>query len=423
MGTPCPNIYALDCTALMLPYAASKTMPPVYRVAAALTEEIDADILGQAVRDLVPRFPALYVKLRKGFFWDRLEHTPGRGIAMEDGEPCRPFQYKDREEPLLRVLYHGNELAVECSHFSADATAAMAYLNSLAARYLELRGYAIEKSRIVLDCRDEPTEAELADGYRAVYEKPKDKKVPLEGMAYKYLARRRDGRRQITQVQMPIDATKRLLKEKYGGCTVSEYLIAVYACAFLQLYKIIPKQRRPIRFSIPIDLRHFWPMDTLRNFAAAASVTLLPAQADCGFQDILEHVRREMRENVTQEKMRAFISQTVSYLDMLGAVPGFVKRLAVRAGSPLLGKAVWPYTSSISNLGYIRLPPSLAEHVQSCTFALGGFDLPRIVCAAVGVNNVMTVTFSSVDECAVRDFCIAFWERDGLPVRVTVRDF
>jgi len=417
------NTYPLDCTALMLPYAASKTVPPVFRIAATLRDEIDPDALRQAARELAPRFPTLYTRLRKGFIWDCLTDAASHDIVAEDKEPCYPFPYKDKSKLLLRVLYQKNELAVECSHFTADGTAVMIYLNSLAARYLELRGHEIEKNRTVLHHLDKPAETELADGYRAVYEKPKRKNVPVEGKAFAYLARRKDSRRQITRAEIPIDKLKQLLKEKHGGCSITEYLTAVYALAFLQLYKKYPKQKKPIRFSIPINLRQFWALDTLRNFTGVASVTVAHEQADRNFQDILQNVRRELRENTTLEKMKNFADQSVSYLNMLNIVPGLVKRLVTRAGSPLLGKVIWPYTSSVSNLGYIQLPPSLAEHIQSYMFVLGGLYPARIACAAAGVSNTMTVAFTAVNESAVQDFCIAFFREDGLPVNVTVRNY
>ena len=417
------QLFPLDCTARMLPYAISKTMPPVFHFTATLTEEIDPDTLRQAVRDLAPRFPTLYARLRKGFFWDCLEYAPDHDVVMQDTEPCRPFPCRDGKTPLLRVLYHKNELAIEASHLTADGTAGIVYLSSLAARYLELRGHAIEKNRFVRDYRDRPTQTELMDGYRAVYEKPRRKAVPFEpGKAYPYITRRKDSLRRITRVQIPIDAMKRLLKEKYGGCTITEYLTAVYACALLQLYKNNPKKKRPIRLSVPADLRNFWEIDTLRNFSAVGTVTLRPELADCGFREILDYVRQKMG-CLTRETMKEFICQTVSYLNMLNLVPGFVKRLIVCAGSLLVGKVVWPFSSSISNTGYIRLPPSLAAHIQSYTVVMGGFDTARIVCAAAGVNNTMTMTFSTVNESAVRDFCIAFFRSDGLPVDVTARDF
>jgi len=413
--------YPLDCTALMLPYAFSKTRPPVFRLTVVLTEKIDPCILKQAVQDLVARFPTLYTRLRRGFVWDCLEHLPAPNIVAPDNEPCRSFAYKDT---LLRVLYRENQLSIECCHLTADGMAAVVYLNSLTARYLELRGHVIEKSPSVLHCEDNPTQEELTDGYRAVYEKPQKKQVPLEGgRAYTYNTRQKEKHRQITCVQLPIDALKAMLNEKYDGCTITEYLTAVFACALLAQRENTPKQKRPIRLAMPSNLRQFWQLGTLRNFAAATQLTFLPQQTNCDFLEILAHVRVETRNNLTREKTQDFINQTVSYLNMLNFMPGFVKRIIVSAGALLLGRVVWPFTSSISNLGYIQLPPSLAKHIESYTLVMGGFDLAKILCGAAGVNNVMTVAFSTVNETAVRDFCIDFYQNDGLPVQVTTRDF
>jgi len=226
--------------------------------------------------------------------------------------------------------------------------------------------------------------------------------------------------RRVTRAEIPIDAMKSMLKEKYGGCTITEYLTAVYASAFLELNNrgSKKKRRRNVRLSVPTNLRNFWKIDTLRNFTGSAYINVIPESADYSFTDILELIRREMKEKLTEENMRSFISQNVRYLNSLKMLPGFLKRFLISAGSPL-GKLYWPYTAAISNIGYIKLPPSLAEHVQSYAVVMGGFDYARIACAAMGVNNVITVAFTAISASSViQDYCLDFFARDGLPVTV-----
>jgi len=430
---PVKNTYELDFTAAMLPYTASKTRPPVNRVEASLKENIEPDLLKQAVLDLVKRFPVLHTRLRKGFIRDHLEAASDYDIVVRDeGCTCRPFDLKDKKKPILRVLYTDNSVAVECGHLTGDGMIATTYLCSLIARYLELRGSAAgeirtdeigaEKNRFVLNYRDEPSETELTDFYSVVYEKPKKKKNPIETPAFQCLKGYKENYRRVVRVFIPLDAVKQLLKEKYGGCTVTEYLSAVYACAFLQLYEKSPNKKRPVRFAMASNLRPYWETDTLRNFSAVAGIHVVPEKKDYDFEDVLDIVRREMKEKLTKEKMHEFICQNVSYLKSLNIIPGFIKKFFISAGSYIAPKVAWPYTSAISNVGCIGLPPALAGHINSLTAYAGGFDLTRVTCSAIGVGNVMTVAFSSINESTViQDFCVDFFKKDGLQIEIDIR--
>ena len=410
--------FALDSTALMLPYSISKRMPPVYRFVLTLNEEIRPAELKQAVHDLMPRFPFMYTRLRRGFIWDHLEEAPDCDIVEEDdGQLCRPFDYRG-EKPLFRVLYRNNDLMVELTHFTNDGCSATVYICSLAARYLELRGHAIEKNHFALDCHDEPTQSELADAFLDAYEKPKKKIRQISPPAFQGPGKRLDNCLRATVAEIPVDAMKALLKQKYGGCTITEYLTAVYAFAFLQLYEAGDK-RKPVRLQVPANLRHFFESDSLRNFSAVSNIPVLPQQESYGFEDVLEVVAREMKEKLTRERMQAFVYQNVRYLKILNFVPGFLKRLALILLA-LVAERVWPFSSGITNIGYIPLPPSLAQHVRRYAIILGRFGVNRTICAATGVNNTMAVAFSAANETTnIQDFCIRFWKRDGLPVRVT----
>jgi len=412
--------WPLDSMAKPLPYApVCESSPLVFRLMVTLTENIDLATLKQAVCDLAPRFPVMYTRLRRGFIWHQLEEAADHVIVCRDeGYPCRPFRIH-KGEPLLRVLYRKREIGIECTHLTCDGYGGSVYLNSLAARYLELRGHSIEKCQNVLDCCDEPTAAELEDHYLAAYKK-KSKKTGRMAMittpAFQCLQERRPDYLQVTKLVIPIDKLKELTTEAHGGCTITQYLCAVYACAFLKLHD---NRNRPLRLSLATNLRNYWDTRTLRNFVGMAHVNVKAGRQD--FSEILAVVRREMEENLSFEKQQALVNQSMRMLNTFAAkaIPGVVKRGAVLLAMPFARRWRWPHSSTISNLGYIKLPPSLASHVTNYVFHIGEMDVCRITCAAAGCGNTMTIVFSAVNESTViQDFCIDFMRQDGLPVQV-----
>ena len=404
----------------MIPYMKK---PCVFRITAVLMREADPDLLKRAVADLVPRFPLLYTRLGKGFIWGHLAPASDFDIVRRDeGCPCRFFDLKEREKPLLRVLYRDNEISVETCHLTTDGAGAAVYLNSLIARYLELQGFDIEKAPNVLAHSEPSAESESDDYYRVLTGEPREKKkvsFPRPQLALRFPRKHTDNYYQLSIAEIPIDALKKLLKEKYGGCTVTEYLAAVNAHAFLQETRT---QKRPFSLVFPVNLRNLWSTASLRNFSAVFHVNIKPDKRDYEFADILEKIRRELRSGITKENMEDFVYSSVCSAKIFDYIPGFIKKFIMSAVD--LFAVLYPYTSSLSNLGYIKLPPSIAEHVRAYTFLVSGFGPCKVFCNAAGAGNVMSVTYGSVsDSRVIQNRCAEFFKKDGLPVVVRNKEY
>jgi len=58
--------YELDNAATIYPYSSNRQWICGYRIGFVLKEDVDPEILKQAVRDIMPRFPSYFVQLRFG---------------------------------------------------------------------------------------------------------------------------------------------------------------------------------------------------------------------------------------------------------------------------------------------------------------------------------------------------------------------
>ena len=68
--------YKLDNAAKVFPGQDSSSWSNVFRLSATLTEKINPELLEEALRMVMPRFPTFDVRMRAGFFWHYLEKTP-----------------------------------------------------------------------------------------------------------------------------------------------------------------------------------------------------------------------------------------------------------------------------------------------------------------------------------------------------------
>ena len=70
--------FALDYSARFYPVIASRKAQSLFCVGAELNDEIDKDLLCDAVNDVITRFPSLKVRIRKGYGWHYLENNDER---------------------------------------------------------------------------------------------------------------------------------------------------------------------------------------------------------------------------------------------------------------------------------------------------------------------------------------------------------
>ena len=65
----------LDNTANIFPVIAGEAMTNTYRISVVLKEEIQKDLLQEAVDLVIPKMPGFNLRLRSGFFWYYMEEN------------------------------------------------------------------------------------------------------------------------------------------------------------------------------------------------------------------------------------------------------------------------------------------------------------------------------------------------------------
>ena len=66
-------------------------MTNVYRVSSVLKEDVNGEVLNEALQIVLPKFPNFNIRLRSGFFWYYFEENgkPAPAVKKEDTYPCR----------------------------------------------------------------------------------------------------------------------------------------------------------------------------------------------------------------------------------------------------------------------------------------------------------------------------------------------
>lgn len=413
----------LDSAGTLYPATRTRSWNATFRFAFLLKEDVNPALLKQAVDALYDRFPWLYTQLENGFFWSYLRPIPRNKntgetsvlVCEENDYPCRKTRLFHTDEPMFRVLYYKNRLAVETFHAACDGGAALEYIKTLTAKYLQLNGVAIENGGELLDWDVDPSEGELQNSYHAVYRKnasPAPKKV----VSYQHRPPQMRGYFKLIHAIIPVADIK--AKSKSYGISITEYLVAVMFLA-LQRIPLDRKQRHhPLTVRVPVSLRGIFGSESQRNFSMFTHISLQPTPIRRTLDAIIEALRGKLQEGITEERMRAELCANTGLLEKLPVriVPYLLKRQVVKRSGYF---SELTSTTVITNLGIVKLPKSMQEHILRPEVILCSTPFRRLQTAVISDGNIINFTFSgdSKDTSIAKEFIRALSE-EGIRVRV-----
>lgn len=364
--------FRLDNAALIFPAIMRKNWNNCFRLSVTLREPVDPDCLSRAVRDLMPRFPTFFVRLRTGMFWHYLEQIrePIR-IQPEFAYPLTHMSRSELRRSCLRVLYFGNRMAVEIFHSVTDGAGGLIFTKNLAARYLELKyGLGIPAEQDIFDLRQTPSPEELRDCFLecsgAFATGGADEKVlRLRGTPEP------DHFRHLTT---GVVDTKALLDVSHTyGVSVSAFLAAVMAEAVARKQAAERPERRwkPVKITVPVNLRRLYGKETLRNFALTVNIGFDPRLGEYSLEEICAQMAHQLAAEAVPQKMSGKIAANVdpqrnALLRIMPLpVKTFVMRLVYRARGESGG------CLNVSNLGPAAVPAVMEPYIERFEFIIG----------------------------------------------------
>ncbi len=365
------NWYRLDTAALIFPAIARRDWSNGFRLSATLTEDVDPALLQKAAEEMRARFPSFFVGLRKGFFWYYLEESPPVTVQPDFAYPLTFMSRRELRRSCLRILYYKNRIAAEFFHALTDGHGGSVFLCSLTARYLELRyGLDVPKDDTVRSLAETPEPEELEDSFLkhaapAAASRREAKSYHLRG------TREGGGYRHLTT---GVVDTKALLALAHRyGVSVTAFLAAVMAQSIIgmQDLKRRKKRQRPVKITIPVDLRRLFGSRTLRNFSLVLNIGADPRFGDYTLEELCRLVWHRLSAEATRQNMAGMIAANVlpQQLTALRLAPLFLKDLVMDMVYRQSGEGGG--SLCISNLGRVELPEAMAGPVRRLEFIIG----------------------------------------------------
>ncbi|MCR5357628.1 MAG: hypothetical protein K6E63_09550 [Lachnospiraceae bacterium] len=361
------NWYRLDNVAKVFLAAHNKRNPRSIRVSCILNEPVDADVLQQALEITVKHRPQIQVRIRRGFFWHYLEQTDTAPVAMpETLGPC-PSLYGGSYKGVLHYLvtYYNDRINIDMFHAICDGTGAFILLKLLVLNYLKLR-YPGQLNEVSL-----PDSASSDDRSQNSYDHfYDDSNGPIpktilnkKKRAYRILSRKLPYN-QLQYFEVHLDSARLLKSARKLNVSLTSYLGASLMLA-IRADMPIRQRRRPVTISMPVNLRKYYPSDTLRNFFNNVDVshyfdgteTLEELAAEFDGK-----LKSSLKPELIKEQMNRY--QSIEQLFLTRMVPLFIKQPIVRMFSGREEKTV---TAVLSNLGPIDMPPQTQPYIRGFT--------------------------------------------------------
>lgn len=390
--------YKLDNMGKFYSSISNRKTPAVFRYSTTITEEIDEKVLQDALDETVEMFPNFNVNLRKGIFWYYLESTNKKFKVTEENLPICFKLYNNSENFLFRVNHYRNRINFEVSHIISDGVGSLNFFKTLVYNYLRLK-YSLENITIEYDASHyEKTENSFDKYYKKIKIKPNFKKK-----IYKFESKKLNN--EIRFMELHLSANEVLELSHSYNATLTSLLIAVLIYSIRDEIKL-EDLKKTIKINVPVDLRKYFKSITSMNFFGLISVLYQFKSKDDKFSEIINSVSEQLKINTTHENLSVRMNEMISLEKNVIArcLPIFLKNIILNYSDKVANRGS---TSTISNIGLIKVAPDLEEYIKEINILTSTNGFQFTVCS---YKNDLSIGISSVyvNNNIIKNFCRFF---------------
>lgn len=385
--------HKLDNTANVFPVISSKTYSSVFRVAVHLKQEIDEEILQEALIKTLPWFSSFDVKLKHGAFWYYFETNKKQPqVEREQVYPCAFIAPNTNNQFLFKVTYFEKRINLEVFHAITDGTGALKFLKALTYNYIKLlHKDALSEDVLGLPIVDVVSDVE--DSYHKNYRKrsyPKYKtkkayklrgdKLPVFTMS-------------VIHGHIKISPLLELCRQKHVSLT--QYISTLIIWCIYKEYLNEQPNKKPIQVNIPVNLRSFFNSTTEMNFFSYINVGITISKSDYTFDEMLDILVNQFKKQLTKDNLSQTISDNVATEKniFVRVAPLVVKDLGVKIAYVSSTKA---NTVVLSNLGKVEIYDEFKEYIESFEALISVSKSEPTKCSMCTYEDKLVFTFTSI---------------------------
>ena len=406
--------YELDAFAKTYSSIISEGRTTCFRLSALFSEHIDLEILQNVVISLEKKYPFYNSELKKGIFWNYLQHKKAHFMIEEEKTyPCTDIQ---KDNPL-RIIYFNNKLSIEIAHFLTDGKGATLFFQDLIEEYLEKRYFLenfekdkknnliyktekkkeieiekinkiinfgkrinknekdfenkkseknfFEKTRELLG-NDSVLKNSQKNEYVDLYEKymrKVSKETTIKSAFHLPMKILEKGQYHITTGEIDVESLKE--ESKKYGTTIGKYLLSVYFKILLDRYSQV---KNPIVIGVPVDLRKIFEETTYRNFFINITPSVDASLGAYSLSEIITYLDNYFALKITKKEFYKSIYKAMNPMQniIIKSVPYLIKRMFFPFIFDYYGER--GYTTGFSNLGIFKVNKKYEKYLKGFRF-------------------------------------------------------
>lgn len=357
-----PDWLKLDNAAKYFPSSSNKRDTKVFRFACELKDEVDKDILQEAVLLNLEKFPMYKSVLKRGVFWYYLETSDIVPIVEKENLPvCAQLYEKDKDNLLFRVSYYHKRINLEVYHSLSDGAGALEFLRGLVSEYLLLK-YPDKFKKVKIDLNyNASMQDKIDDSFKKYYDnKGKKKKVKLRKAHI--LKGQKYGERRLEVIEGIMSTSEMLALSKKYNTTVTVLVAAIFMKAINEDMSIRAK-KKPVVLTIPVNLRQFFKSTTTRNFFGVFNVGYDFKNYSDDLEVVIAYLSNFFKERLGYDEMSAVINSYVALEEnfILRGIPLFIKNIVLWLANKWTDTTI---TAALSNLGRITMPKEFDDYIN-----------------------------------------------------------
>ena len=382
----------LDNSAKIFPISTGKKYSTVFRLSVLLKEKVEPNFLKEAVIQTLQKYKSFKVRMKKGFFWNYLEHNPKNPIVEEEKEyPCKYINPKTNNDYLFKVTYFDKKINIDIFHSLTDGNSGTMFFKEIIYTYLELLHPEVFGSN---NRRIRKIEYDTEDSYIKNYDKKaksntsSKKAYVLKGKKIKLGA--------ISAIHQIIDLNDLKKETEKYDATITQYLTAVLIFAIYEENYQKANGKRPIKICIPVNLKKYFQSKTMSNFFSYITVeaNMKKDKLDT-FDKIIEFVKNDFKKRLTEEELVKTMSTNVKIGNnpFIRIIPLALKKTIVRLSYIEIRKYT---TITYSNIGRMGIIGEYKSYIEYFLMLIAPEPVEKIKCSSCTFENELTFTFTSI---------------------------
>ncbi len=397
--------YKLDNAGKIFPVLFNKNNTNGFRVSVLLKENIEADLLKEALNEAIKRFPMYKVRLKQGLFWFYFDEN-NKDMLIKEENPILfdSIRIYENNGYMFSVSYYLNKINLEMFHALSDGTGAMEFLKCITYYYLKNKGYDILNDGSIKTNEIEMNLEESKDSYIYNYSKhikqydKEERAFKIQSDMYKH--------NYTGLVQLNCSVLQFKESAKKYDLTITKYLVAKLLYTFYKVYFRDYLNKGFVKVFIPVNARKMFESDTLRNFALYIRTNYYMTEKELTFTDCVNHVNMTFESELTKEKILSRIAQNVKMEKniLVRCMPLLIKKQAMKIGYKVIGANA--NSLSISNLGSVSIPKSMQEYIDKFNFMIGVSKDTPINLGIVSFDDKMVISIATkvTDRKFIKEF-------------------